>query len=173
VSKIIVDTIESSGTTVTINDNLDGGTNTGTFGTITGLTATSITSGTIVAGILNDGIPLQQLVTASHSTTSTSTSGTYVDTGLSGTITPSSTDSKILVTANVFFGVSVGGGATASLGARLVRGSTDVLYTLDTALQMYSDRMGIVCSIQYLDSPSTTSATTYKIQFNRAGGGEE
>ena len=48
-SKIIVDTIESTGTTVTVNDSLDAGTNTVTAGTVTGLTATSITSGTLGA----------------------------------------------------------------------------------------------------------------------------
>ena len=52
-SKIIVDTIESTGSTVTINDavtstgNIDAGTNAVTAGSITGLTATSLTSGTL------------------------------------------------------------------------------------------------------------------------------
>tara|TARA_R100000353_G_scaffold74768_1_gene56990 strand:- start:3947 stop:4630 length:684 start_codon:yes stop_codon:yes gene_type:complete len=49
VSKIIVDTIESTGTTVTVNDSLDAGTNTVTAGTVTGITAASITSGTFPA----------------------------------------------------------------------------------------------------------------------------
>ena len=48
-SKIIVDTIESTGTTVTVNDSLDAGTNTVTAGTVTGITAASITSGTFPA----------------------------------------------------------------------------------------------------------------------------
>ena len=48
-SKIIVDTIESTGATVTVNDNLDAGTNTVTAGTVTGITAASITSGTFPA----------------------------------------------------------------------------------------------------------------------------
>jgi len=49
VSKIIVDNIESTGTTVTVNDSLDAGTNTVTAGTVTGITAASITSGTFPA----------------------------------------------------------------------------------------------------------------------------
>ena len=53
-SKIIVDTIESTGTTVTVNDGLasgaiNAGTNAITAGSVTGLTATSITSGTLGA----------------------------------------------------------------------------------------------------------------------------
>ena len=51
-SKIIVDTIESTGTTVTVNDALTTGTNAITAGSVTGLTATSITSGTLAAARL-------------------------------------------------------------------------------------------------------------------------
>ena len=51
-SKIIVDTIESTGATVTVNDSLDAGTNTVTAGTVTGITATSLTSGTLAAARL-------------------------------------------------------------------------------------------------------------------------
>ncbi len=55
-SKIIVDTIESTGTTVTVNDGLasgaiNAGTNAITAGSVTGLTATSITSGTLGAAV--------------------------------------------------------------------------------------------------------------------------
>ena len=51
-SKIIVDTIESTGTTVTVNDALTTGTNAITAGSVTGLTATSLTSGTLAAARL-------------------------------------------------------------------------------------------------------------------------
>ena len=46
-SKIVVDTIESTGATVTVNDALTTGTNAITAGSVTGLTATSLTSGTL------------------------------------------------------------------------------------------------------------------------------
>jgi len=49
VSKIVVDTIESTGATVTVNDALTTGTNAITAGSVTGLTAASITSGTFPA----------------------------------------------------------------------------------------------------------------------------
>ena len=48
-SKIVVDTIESTGATVTVNDALTTGTNAITAGSVTGLTAASITSGTFPA----------------------------------------------------------------------------------------------------------------------------
>ena len=51
-SKIIVDTIESTGATVTVNDALSAGTNAITAGSVTGLTATSLTSGTLAAARL-------------------------------------------------------------------------------------------------------------------------
>ena len=54
-SKIIVDNIESTGTTVTVNDAIDAGTNAVTAGSITGLTAASITSGTFPATVTFGG----------------------------------------------------------------------------------------------------------------------
>ena len=59
-SKIIVDTIESTGTTVTVNDGLasgaiNAGTNAITAGSVTGLIATSITSGTFPATVTFGG----------------------------------------------------------------------------------------------------------------------
>tara|TARA_R100001082_G_scaffold101239_1_gene70708 strand:+ start:805 stop:1440 length:636 start_codon:yes stop_codon:yes gene_type:complete len=55
VSKIIVDTIESTGATVTVNDALSAGTNAITAGSITGLTGTSITTGTIGNAVVGGG----------------------------------------------------------------------------------------------------------------------
>ena len=54
-SKIIVDTIESTGATVTVNDALSAGTNAITAGSVTGLTAASITSGTFPATVTFGG----------------------------------------------------------------------------------------------------------------------
>ena len=54
-SKIIVDNIESTGTTVTVNDALTTGTNAITAGSVTGLTAASITSGTFPATVTFGG----------------------------------------------------------------------------------------------------------------------
>ena len=90
--------------------------------------------------------------------------------GLSNTslsITPSSTSSKILVTVNQPLVVA---GATAQLrgGIRLLRGST-VIWNTYGFTEHFQVRLAenehsqIVTAIQ-LDSPSTTSAVTYKIQ---------
>ena len=103
------------------------------------------------------------LLTASVSNNTAS----YVDTGLTATITPKFATSKILVTVNLL-GVE---NNTASEGThvKLVRGSTD--------LSEFGKYMGYTRtymtnhpSIIYLDSPSNTSATTYKVQFKRGQG---
>ena len=108
----------------------------------------------------------------------TTQSETYTDiTGHSVTITPTRADSKILIDYRVQWMHHGNNGATASL--RLLRGST-VIGNDATS----DDRMGILLlncgsqenmsssSINYLDSPATTSATTYKMQIHldSAGG---
>jgi hypothetical protein len=128
--------------------------------------ATLVTSGTLPGARLPAGSVLQ-VVNGTYSTSATSVSATYADTGLTATITPSSVSSKILVFANQQgcqkYGVNTG------LGLKLFRGATELAkfegqlgINSDTA---YSENDG-GCGITYLDSPSTTSATAYKTQFN-------
>ena len=100
----------------------------------------------------------------------TTTSQSFTDiTGLSGTITPSSSSNKI----QILYTLSVSGNGYPMF--KLLRGSTDI-FVGDAASnrvrclfggyvgggQMSS--MTIPVSGNFLDSPSTTSATTYKIQ---------
>jgi hypothetical protein len=107
-----------------------------------------------------------QVVQATYSTATTNATSTYADTGLSATITPSTTGSRIL--CMIYHPMRRGGGnANNKLGIRLVRTSTtihqspDLLYT-DTLAAHEADG---AYSLAYLDSPSTTSATTYKTTF--------
>lgn len=95
----------------------------------------------------------------------TTTSGTAVDvTGLSASITPLSVNNKILVTAWVVISTSGGGGDGL---ARLMRGATAIGngnggYFGQSAGQDYFATHSK--PITFLDSPATTSSTTYKIQ---------
>ena len=102
----------------------------------------------------------------------TTQSETYTDiTGHSVTITPTRADSKILIDYRVSWMHTSSNGATASL--RLLRDSTVIGNDATT-----DDRMGILLlslgstqnmsnsSINYLDSPATTSAITYKMQIH-------
>ena len=131
--------------------------------TISGVSATQQYSGRIL-----------QVINGTTSTQASTTSGTYADTPLNATITPTSSTSKILVFVDmVDCANSFSNGAL--LGLRLVRGSTALLtfsgyggyYNLATATIDFG-----TCSTNYLDSPATTSATTYKVQlvnFNAGG----
>ena len=114
---------------------------------------------------LNRAGNILQVVNATYSTQATSSSSTYADTGLTATITPTSASSKILVF------VSQSGiykdTANTYLKLRLVRGATELIMIDDVAGYTGSSAaVGIGgVSATYLDSPATTSATTYKTQF--------
>jgi len=111
-----------------------------------------------------------QVVNATTSTETSSTTSTYVDTTLTATITPKFATSKILVIVHQN-GISKNGSSVAEdMKLKLLRGSTDItvlsLYSLYTGTTM--SLYGQTLSTCYLDSPATTSATTYKTQFAAA-----
>ena len=100
----------------------------------------------------------------------TSSHTTYTDTGLSASITPTRSDSKILALISV-------GGVVARLGGfhqepdlKLVRGSTDVAefhnIMKEGGNNFWIPRNGDTARFTktVIDSPATTSSTTYKIQ---------
>jgi len=117
------------------------------------------------------GKVLQVVSTALTSTyTDSSASGTLTTiTGLSATITPSATSSKILVLASV----SVGGNDGSRFVFGLTGGNTATAYVGDTAGsrkrvatgQIPAEVNGLMqVSLMFLDSPATTSSTTYSVQ---------
>ena len=110
------------------------------------------------------GGKILQVIQATYSTEVSSSSGTYADTGLTASITPSSATSKILVMVTNNFEKTAGSGDNACT-YKLVRNSTGVLES--TFIGYTSTNMRLIqgFSMQYLDSPSTTSSTTYKMQF--------
>jgi hypothetical protein len=109
-----------------------------------------------------------QVVSASTATQTTSSSSTYADTTLTGTITPT------LATSNILVMMSQNGVAKFSSDTRclikLFRGATEIAYVSHAAGETSSAAMNNIgtVSINYLDSPATTSATTYKTQFMSA-----
>ena len=115
---------------------------------------------------LRGAFRILQVVSASGTGLATSTSATYADSGLTISITPSSTSSKIFIVANH----SCYNDANATgAGIRLVRGSTTLTTTLNCSYAV-SSTSGSTWSMTYLDSPATTSATTYKTTFARTAG---
>tara|TARA_B100000902_G_scaffold51767_1_gene58492 strand:+ start:267 stop:764 length:498 start_codon:yes stop_codon:yes gene_type:complete len=104
----------------------------------------------------------------------TTTSGSWTDTGLTCTITPQSASNKVFCMVSLG---SISASAGTSTGFRLVRGSTDIGMPDSTALQsgftnIYDADQKILASaaFNYLDSPATTSATTYKITWRNSSG---
>ena len=107
-----------------------------------------------------------QVVAATYSSQVDSSSSTFADTGLTATITPSSSSSKVLVIAQISSCFTTTNTGT-ELDINLLRDSTQIIASMGgrggNSLTT-GDAIGTVgCS--YLDSPATTSATTYKCQF--------
>jgi len=102
-----------------------------------------------------------QIVTATTATAVSSSSTTRVDTTLTASITPANSANKILVIISQH--CSAGGGRAVG-DIILMRDSTDLINYSQQA--NVDDGMGNYF-FQYLDSPSTTSSTTYKTQQKR------
>lgn len=107
-----------------------------------------------------------QVVSATYSTAVSSSTSTYVDTGLTATITPTLSTSKILALVSHPYNSKSNGNLNNGIGMRLMRGATNI-QDLSTYL-LYNGTTSFnngAISTAYLDSPATTSATTYKTQF--------
>jgi hypothetical protein len=130
----------------------------------------AFTSGQVLtAAQMNDlrgAFRVLQVVAGSYDVETSSSSSTFADTGLTATITPTSSSSKILAIVN-----QVGcykDSNNTYMGLRLMRGATEISFfegfggnNATTAALGFG-----TCSTIILDSPATTSATTYKTQFN-------
>ena len=105
---------------------------------------------------------------------SVGSAGTYIDTGVTATITPTSTSNTILVSFTIG---ATGSDSTSDAVFRLVRGSTNIAqgssgtYTGTVAVRTLNSELASTPSITHLDSPATTSATTYKVQGTLTGSG--
>ena len=117
------------------------------------LAATTPTNGTVL-----------QIVTGTTTTQTSTGSGTYSDAGLSASITPKSTSSKVLVFAQLNWYNS----STNKVTFNLVRGSTQINET--NPLGGDANNLDGGHFLTFLDSPATTSATTYKVQFKTNAG---
>jgi hypothetical protein len=115
---------------------------------------------------------VKQVIFSQYSTSVTSTSTSWSDTGLQATITPTASTSQILIIVTIT-GIEKSG--NTYYASKLLRNSTDILNYAEGRAGITSSTAdnGIGSSSHtYLDSPATTSATTYKMQFqNRAGTG--
>jgi|TARA_R110000803_G_scaffold208861_1_gene277902 hypothetical protein len=134
---------------------------------VTGLPA-AIATGTVL-----------QVVQGIKTTSFVATSATYVATGLTADITPSSTSSKILVLVRTDFdtrnNTSNVCGTVFRDSTNLGSGTQDALFRINPAV---SGRIIAGQSISFLDSPSSTSTLTYELYAKAASqfiapGGED
>jgi hypothetical protein len=147
------------------------------------VSGTLITTGSSGQSIPRAALPagsvLQVVSSTKTDTFSSSTTGSWLDvTGISVSITPTSSSSKIMIFGRI---TGMGTNGSTRLQMRLVRDSTAISIgdAAGSRLQVSGNELYVAESaaylgsiITFLDSPSTTSATTYKIQIrngNSAG----
>jgi hypothetical protein len=127
------------------------GSTTLTLPSTSGTLATTATAGKVL-----------QVVSATYTGSVTTSSTSYVTTGLAASITPASSSNKILImmtsgvmssNANIQMNLTVYRG-----GTNLITQGQGMLYTNAGVIQGFG-------SILYYDSPATTSSTTYTIYF--------
>jgi len=150
--------------------------NSGTPSAINLSNATALAKAALPAG------SVLQVVSATKTDVFSVSSSDFVDvTGLSVSITPTSASSKILIMVHLHCDSTVGGYTNpwrmmrnstpicigdANSGNRQATGGGTSVYTTGPL-------QGVHQAAQYLDSPATTSATTYKIQlatYTNSGG---
>jgi hypothetical protein len=115
------------------------------------------------------GKVLQVVSTVATTAVSNTNATLYIDTGLTATITPTSATSKILAIFNhqAIFRAS----AADQMLMKFYRGATQIY---ETSLMYLPISIGAgmegTCILVHMDSPATTSATTYKTQFRPSSG---
>ena len=130
--------------------------------------STEVYDGSAWAAVGGGG-KILQIQTTTVTTGFTTTSTSFVDvTGVSVSITPTSASNNVLVMVQGF-----GGNSTANIiRLNLLRGATNIAQSTGSGVadqtlgySTTTDRDTAPIGITYLDSPATTSATTYKIQI--------
>lgn len=133
--------------------------------TPTNLPSSFTVGAVLTAANMNDirgAFRILQVVTQTYSTAYSNSTSTYTDVGVTADITPQSTNSKILVVANINGAFKQTNNTALDLEIR--RASTTI-YTATANFNTGSvlTNVGSVTMV-YLDSPATTSARTYKVR---------
>ena len=147
-------------------------------GSITGLSVGGLGSGVVNTATLADGAAtgaklsagsVLQVITSATTSVVTWSSG-WTDTGLTANITPQFANSKIIMT--VYAQTHIYGTYDHGIGYKFLRGSTAIMTTDTNKWQYfydgsneYQERGGSVLSFEDT-SHNSTSALTYKLQFN-------
>ena len=140
------------------------------------LTADSTASTGLKWATPASGGKVLQVVQAVTTTSTTITSSTLTDSSITASITPTSATSKILVIVDAQAYIYRGSHTTFN-GWALLRGATNIYdrsnegFMCMTAVGTSAVEMVSNNPMTYLDSPATTSSTTYKVQAKSISGG--
>jgi hypothetical protein len=135
------------------------------------VSGTILTTGSSGQSIPKAALPtgsVLQVVSTTYSTYTTNATDSYIDTGLSLSITPQFSTSKIFILVDqggVYNNTNLSG-----VSVQLLRNSTNLgVFAVGYSYSLADLIVGV--SLSYLDSPATTSSTTYKTQFKRFSSG--
>ena len=162
--------------TLTTNGDLLYGTGSGALQRL-GIGSTSnvltVTGGVPVWAAPAGGGKVLQVIYANYGSAVSSTSGTYATTNVTASITPSAVTSKVIIISTLCLANAPGTTGNAGVSLRLIRGASTVINVMGGS--NLSDQLSGVkygqAGCTYYDSPATTSATTYTIQFARQTAG--
>ena len=160
-------------TTITASGDIVVGTGSGTYDNLPiGTTGQILTADTTVspykvkwATPAGGGGKVLQVVSTTSTTTVSNSTSTFADSNLSLSITPTLATSKILgLTAQAY--AKNPGNQYTGIQTQLVRGATQIALISNNAGYVNTSSYNVLnISYNYLDSPATTSATTYKVRF--------
>jgi hypothetical protein len=138
--------------------------------TPTNLPAAAVAGDILTAAYVNNlrgAFRVLQVVSATYSTATQNITSTYADTGLTASITPQATSSKILVMVSQNGCYKQNGNAANALLLKLVRGATLVGQLANAGGFTNTDIRNDFGSVSgfFLDSPASIASVTYKTQF--------
>jgi hypothetical protein len=128
---------------------------------------------TTAQGIAKASLPagsVLQVVNGYYNTEVSTASTSDTDTGLTATITPLSSTSKIIVLVSQKIYANTDAANNGGATVKLFRGATNLITAGRVGLSDGTGAMDGYFSTSYLDSPSSTSALTYKTTLARYGG---
>jgi hypothetical protein len=117
------------------------------------------------------GGKVKQIVSAVSTTDTTNSTSSFATTNISASITPTNSSNKVIVWVHIARGWTGTGSIYSVWQGRIKRGSTVVYSDIWGLYSETSMKRGMSIDAYYVDSPATTSSTTYTIEFVDSGAG--